>query len=146
MISAARRPARRGAARPIGRRGSAAVAVVCAATLIGTAGARVHRPTIELTATDPGYSYAIQVGDTITLLAVVHDPNARAPSGTVSFATNDAYDTGCRAVRLDHSTHATCYVTYYSPGSYRVKATYKGEDRVTATVTLRLKVVPSSDD
>ncbi|MCU1492869.1 MAG: hypothetical protein JWO62_633 [Acidimicrobiaceae bacterium] len=101
---------------------------------------------MRLTAVDPEYAYAIQVGDTITLRAVVHDPNVARPSGTVSFATNNSYDAGCKSVRLRRSTTATCYVTYYAPGGFHVVATYKGDDRSSSTVTLRFQVVPSTND
>lgn len=100
---------------------------------------------IRLTAVDPGYSYGIQVGDTVTLTAVVHDPNVARPVGTVTFRADDRYD-HCPLVRLRRTTTARCYLTFYSPGRFFVTASYKGRDRSVASVTLRFSVVPATND
>jgi hypothetical protein len=104
------------------------------------------RSSISLTATDPQYSYAIQVGDAITMNATVRDSKEREPNGTVSITSNNNYDKGCPSIHLKHRTKATCYITFYSPGRFSVKATYDGRDGSVASVTLHITVVPSTND
>ncbi len=106
---------------------------------------RAHPAGIRLTAVDPGYAYGIQVGDTVTLTAVVHDPNVSRPVGTVTFRADDRYD-HCPLVRLRRTTTARCYLTFYSPGRFYVTASYEGRDRSVASVTLRFSVVPATND
>lgn len=122
-------------------------AVALTGALFGATVAHVRPSTMRLTATDPQFSSGIQVGDTITLRAVVRDPNVKKPTGTVRFATDDPYDKGgCSTVHLKRSTTATCYLTYYSPGSVKVTATYAGADHSSAKLSLRFKVIPATDD
>lgn len=104
-----------------------------------------RRAEITLTAVDPNYAYAIQVGDTITLRAVVRDPGRRAATGAVAFSSDNSYDRGCRAVRIQRSD-AVCYMSFYTPGHFSVTARYRGPDRQQAVVTLRFSVVPSTSD
>lgn len=107
---------------------------------------KIARASIRLTASDPQYAYGFQVGDTLTLHVVVHDPRRAKPVGTVRFSTNNSYDRGCSVVRLRRSNDATCYVTYYVPGPVKITARYFGVDRASARVMLRIDVVPSTND
>lgn len=106
---------------------------------------RARKSLIELTAVDPGYAYGIQVGDTVTFTATVHDPNVARPDGVVTFRADESYD-HCPAVALHGAATATCYLTFYSPGPFSVTARYEGRDRSTASVTLRFSVVPATND
>lgn len=116
------------------------------ATSLAPASRHVRPSSITLAAEDPAYGYGIQVGDTITMRATVHDPNVARPVGTVVFTSDNTYDKGCRSVRLQHVTDATCYMTFYSPGRFHVTARYEGTDHSGASVTLRFSVVPNTSD
>jgi hypothetical protein len=100
---------------------------------------------ISLTARDPAFGNEIQVGDAVTFRAVVHDPNLKAPTGTVYFRADERYDR-CAPVRLRRRFVATCYLTFYSPGRFFVTARYVGRDGSNATVTVHFEVIPNTND
>ena len=106
---------------------------------------RLERSSILLTARDPAFGDEIQVGDAVTLRAVVHDPNLKEPTGTVYFHADERYDQ-CPPVRLRSRSVATCYLTFYVPGRFSVTASYVGRDRSRATATVRFEVVPNTSD
>lgn len=133
-----------------------AVASCALLLLVGLAGSTAARAsasprslrdaTIRLTATDPQFAYAIQVGDTITFRATVTVRGRSHPTGTVRFTADNPYDHGCPQVRLSRSGSATCYLAFYSPGRFRVTASYVGPRHARASVTLRFAVVPATND
>jgi hypothetical protein len=110
------------------------------------AASRAVKPsTMRLTVTDPQSGYNFQVGDALTMRAVIRDPNRSKPSGTVSFSSDNSYDK-CKTVTLRRETTATCYLTFYSPGRFYVTAKYTGLDHSDAKITIHFSVVPSAND
>ncbi len=131
----------------------AGIGVLASAVALATSGGAALAQTrhhaaasIRLTALDPQYAYAIQVGDTIALRAAVHPRGGGRASGSVRFTADNPYDHGCRSVRVARGDTATCYMAFYSPGRFAVTARYLGPHRETASVTLRFTVVPSTSD
>src|SRR5215471_7650047 len=67
-------------------------------------------------------------GQPVTYTATVSPASGTAtPTGTVAFTDNGTTIAGCGARAMDSTGKATCPVTYTSPGSHPITATYSGD-------------------
>lgn len=101
-------------------------------------------PVIHLRVTDPNYSGGLQVDDTLTVTAQVTRGRIR-PGGTVSFTTDEHYDRGCRPERLNGSSTAVCYITFYIPGPHRITARFVALDHRVAVLSIPLRLLSTTN-